>query len=402
MLFNVERTSRIKMSPTIAVSMEAARLKAEGKDIISLGAGEPDFDTPEPIRTAAKQAIDDGDTRYTPVAGSPALKNAIAAKFKRENDLTFSNDEIIVATGAKQALFNSMLATLESGHEVIIPTPSWVSYEDITMFADASPVKVFAGLEQAFKINAEQLRAAITPQSRMLILNSPSNPTGAIYSEQELQRLADVLVEHPNIIIITDDIYEHIRYLPGKHVNILNVCPELGNRTLVINGVSKAYAMTGWRIGYAAGPAALIKQMEIIQSQSTSNPSSIAQAAAVQALNGDQLSIEEMRTAFKQRADLVTIAINKIPGVKCLPPEGAFYAFAEVSEFSESLYENKLIPAATDTDVAKYLLQTAGIALVPGSAFNAPGYLRLSFAASMSMLKEALRRWKNASAIMRA
>lgn len=386
------RVQSIKESPTLAVTARAARLKAEGKDIIGLGAGEPDFDTPQHIKDAAKAAIDRGFTKYTPVAGIPGLKKAIVAKFKKENGFEYSEKEVIVGVGGKQCIFNLALALLNPGDEVVTAAPYWVSYADIAMVAEAKPVIVECGIEQGFKLAPAQLEAAITPKTRMFIINSPSNPTGAVYSLAELKALAEVLKKHPNILIATDDMYEHVNLTGEKFCNILNAAPELKGRTVVLNGVSKAYSMTGWRIGYAAGPANIIKAMEILQSQSTSNPTSISQVAAQAALEGPQECIQPMVKAFKERHSFVVERFNQMPGIKCIEAGGAFYAFPDAREAIASLHKAGKIAAPTDMAFSEYLLETVGVAVVPGSAFGAEGYFRISFATSMENLQNALDR----------
>lgn len=389
------RVQTIKPSPTLAVTARAAKLKAEGKDIIGLGAGEPDFDTPQHIKDAAITAINKGFTKYTPVGGTPGLKNAIVAKFKRENNFNFEPRQILVSCGGKQSFFNLALAVINPGDEVIIPAPYWVSYPDIVLIAEGKPVFINTGIEQHFKISPQQLEAAITPKTKMFVINSPSNPSGAVYTLDELRALGEVLLKHPQILIATDDMYEHILLTGQKFVNIVNACPELFPQTVVLNGVSKAYSMTGWRIGYCGGPAHIITAMENIQSQSTSNPSSISQVAAETALNGDQSCMNPMIAAFKERNLYVTEQLNKISGVHCLASEGAFYAFADVRESIGNLYKNKLINAQNDLAFSEYLLEKAGVAVVPGSAFGCEGYMRLSFATSMDNLQQALSRIQN-------
>ncbi len=386
------RVQTIKPSPTLAVTARAAKLKAEGKDIIGLGAGEPDFDTPQHIKDAAIAAINKGLTKYTPVGGTPGLKNAIVGKFKRENDFDFEPKQILVSCGGKQSFFNLVLAVINPADEVIIPAPYWVSYPDIVLIAEGKPVFIDTGIEQNFKISPQQLEAAITPKTKMFVINSPSNPSGAVYSLEELKALGTVLRKHPQIIIATDDMYEHILLSGQKFVNIANACPDLLPRTMVLNGVSKAYAMTGWRIGYCSGPANIITAMENIQSQSTSNPSSISQAAAEVALNADQSCMIPMVTAFKERNRFVTEQLNQIKGVQCLSSDGAFYAFADVRPAMEELYRKKLITTQNDIAFSEYLLERAGVAVVPGSAFGCEGYMRLSFATSMKNLQQATKR----------
>lgn len=386
------RVQAIKPSPTLAVTARAAKLKAEGRDIIGLGAGEPDFDTPDHIKKAAIEAIHKGFTKYTPVGGTPGLKNAIIAKFKRDNGLEYHARQILVSCGGKQSFFNLALAVLNPGDEVIIPAPYWVSYPDIVLIAEGRPVIVEAGIEQGFKIRAAQLQAAITPRTRMVVLNSPSNPTGAVYDAEELKSLGEVLRQHPKLLIVTDDMYEHILLQDQKFVNILNVCPDLYSRTMVLNGVSKAYSMTGWRIGYCGGPEAIITAMENVQSQSTSNPTSISQVAAEAALNGDQSCIRPMIEAFQERNRMVTAGLNAIPGVSCLAAGGAFYAFADVRQAIQKTYARGLTQDGSDVAFSEYLLEKGGVAVVPGSAFGAEGYIRISFATSMENLRQALER----------
>ena len=381
------RIQRVKPSPTLAVTARVAELRAAGKDIIGLGAGEPDFDTPDHIKAAGIQAIKDGFTRYTAVDGTPTLKKAIIAKFKRDNGLDYAADQILVSCGGKQSFYNMCQAMLNAGDEVIIPAPYWVSYPDMVLLAEAEPVIVPTGVDSHFKISAEQLDAAITPKTRLFVINSPSNPTGVAYSRAELESLGEVLRKHPQVLIATDDMYEHILWSEEPFSNILDACPDLYERTIVLNGVSKVYAMTGWRIGYAGGPADLIKAMKKVQSQSTSNPASISQAAAQAALEGDQSCIEPMIKAFRERHDFVVEALNRIPGVVCLPADGTFYCFPQVQAVID-----RLDAVSNDIELAEYLLDNAGVALVPGSAFGAPGYVRISFATSMDILKDALAR----------
>lgn len=385
------RALTIKPSPTLAVAAKAAQLKAEGKDIIGLGAGEPDFDTPEHIKAAAKKAIDAGFTKYTNVGGTPSLKNAVIAKLKRDNNLEYKPNEIVVGVGGKQCIFNMVLATINDGDEVVIPAPYWVSYADIVEIAGGKPVLVFAGVEQGFKITPAQLEAAITPKTKMFMINSPSNPTGAVYTKAELTALGQVLLKHPNILVATDDMYEHINLTGEPFVNIVNACPELKERSVVLNGVSKAYSMTGWRIGFAAGPAKLIDVMTNLQSQSTSNPTSISQVAAETALAGDQSCLVPMVKAFRERNEFVTNALNAVPTIQCLKAEGAFYAFVDARKAIEKLAKEGKIKAANDLELTAYLLE-AGVAVVPGSAFGAEGYFRISFATSMENLEKACER----------
>jgi aspartate aminotransferase len=382
-----DRVQRVKPSPTIAVTQRARELKQAGKDVIGLGAGEPDFETPAHIKEAAIAAIREGFTHYTAVDGIPELKKAIIGKFKRDNGLDFEPDQILVSVGGKQSLFNLMQAVLQEGDEVIIPAPYWVSYPDMALLADAKPVTVMAGIEQDFKISPEQLKQALNKNTRLLIINSPSNPTGVIYTREDLTALGNVLRHYPDVLIATDDMYEHIRWTGEPFYNLANACPDLLERIVVVNGVSKAYAMTGWRIGYAAGPKAVIAAMRKIQSQSTSNPTSISQVAAAVALGGSQECLKPMVTAFKERHDRVVARLNDIRGVSCLRSQGAFYAFPDMREAIANLPD-----VHNDLEMAEYLLNEAGVALVPGSAFGAEGYLRLSFAASMEVLDDALDR----------
>ncbi len=389
--------SKIKPSPTIAVTTKAAELKAEGKDIIGLGAGEPDFNTPDHICEAAKKAMDAGQTKYTPVGGTPALKKAIIDKFSRENGLNYKAENVIVGTGGKQVIFNAILASVNEGDEVIIPAPYWVSYPDIVSFADGVPV--FVECEGDFKLKAEQLEAAITPKTKWLILNSPSNPTGAAYSKAELQALADVLLKHPHVWVMTDDIYEHLVYDGFEFANIVQVEPKLQDRTLIVNGVSKAYSMTGWRIGYGVGDAGLVKAIAKLQSQSTSNASSISQAAAVEALEGDQTFLDGWRTEFASRRDLVVNALNAIEGMSCASPEGAFYVYPSFS----GLLGKKTpggVEIKSSTDLATYFLEDAGVAVVPGIAFGLDPHFRISYATSTDNLVKACERIAKACAAL--
>lgn len=380
------RVNRVQPSLTLVISAKAAELKRAGKDIISLGAGEPDFDTPDHIKAAGISAINSGQTRYTAVDGTPELKSAIIEKFKRDNHLSFQNDEILVSSGGKQSFFNLCQGLLNDGDEVIIPAPYWVSYPDMAILAGGVPVIIEADIEQHFKITAEQLKAAITPNTKMVVINSPSNPTGAVYTRDELRALSDVLLNYPDIVIASDDMYEHILLSDTPFTNILEVCPELKDRTVVMNGVSKAYSMTGWRIGYAAGPKDLITAMRKVQSQSTSNPCSISQAASVEALNGPQDCIQTMLIQFKKRHEFVVERVNAISGFKCLPAAGAFYAFMDVKDaMQQKGFDN-------DADFATAILESVDVAAVPGSGFGAAGHLRISFATSMENLVEALDR----------
>lgn len=381
-----DRVLSIKPSPTLAVTNRAAELKAAGKDIIGLGAGEPDFDTPEHIKAAAIKAIENGFTKYTAVDGTPSLKKAIIAKFKRDNGLDYQPNQILVSCGGKQSFFNLALAFLNKGDEVIIPAPYWVSYPDMVLMADATPVCVECPQSQNYKITPAQLEATITPKTKLLVLNSPSNPTGMVYSKAELLSLADVLRKHPHVWVATDDMYEHIIWTTEPFVNIVTIAPDLYDRTLVLNGVSKAYAMTGWRIGYAAGPAKVIGAMKNVQSQSTSNPTSISQVAAEAALNGDQDVLKPMVKAFKERHDYVVAALNDIEGVSCSPADGAFYAFANVEGAIAKM------GLKNDLEFSEVLLNTVGVAVVPGSAFGLDGHMRISYATSPAILQDAIAR----------
>ena len=371
--------------------MKAMELRARGEDIVSLSAGEPDFDTPEHIREAAIAAIRNGQTRYTQVDGTPELKDAILRKFRQENDLEFEPDQVIVSNGAKQSLFNLMVALLNRGDEVVVPAPYWVSYPDMVKLADGQPAILAASAENDFKITARELQNSLNENTRMLILNSPSNPTGKVYSEEEYRALGEVLAEHPKVFIACDDIYEHIYWGEAPYRTLLNVCPELANRTVVVNGVSKGYAMTGWRVGYLAGPADLVEAMRKVQGQSTSCPSSVSQAAATAALSGPQDCVEEMRQAFRRRYDYLHEALNEIPGVDCPECEGAFYAFPSFRDFIDQREDLR-----DDVELATWLLEEARVATVPGSAFGGPGHLRLSYAASLEYLQEAVRRIREA------
>jgi aspartate aminotransferase len=394
-----DRLQRVKPSPTIAVSMKAAELKAAGKDVIGLGAGEPDFDTPQNIKDAAKRAIDAGDTKYTAVDGTPALKKAIIAKFERENGLKYAANQITVGTGGKQVLYNALMATLNPGDEVIVPAPYWVSYPDMVILAEGTPVEVACSENQNFKLTPEALEAAITPKTKWVILNSPSNPTGAAYSAADLKALADVLLRHPHVWIMTDDMYEHLLYDDFKFATIAQVEPKLYDRTLTVNGVSKAYCMTGWRIGYAGGPAALVKAMQAIQSQSTSNPSSVSQAAAVEALNGPNGFIAEHNKAFVERRNMVVAMLNEAKGLRCPMPDGAFYVFPSCAgTIGRKTPDGKTIK--TDTDFVTYLLESAGVAVVQGSAFGLAPYFRISYATSSEALREACTRIQKACAAL--
>ncbi len=388
--------NRINESPTLAITAKAAKLKSEGKDIIALAAGEPDFDTPDFIKEAAIKAIKDGLTKYTPVSGIPSLKEAVVKKFKRDNKLDYEINEVIVGVGAKQCIFNLFLALLNLGDEVIVPAPYWVSYTDIVELTGAFPILIKCGIDQSFKITPEQLEKSITKKTKIVILNSPSNPTGSVYSKSELKELANILIKYPDIYIVTDDIYEHIRLDEQPFHNIVMVEPKLKDRCIIINGVSKAYSMTGWRIGFAAGPEKIISAMGILQSQSTSNPTSISQAAAEAALLGDQSCITPMLNAFKERHTFVVNAFNNIEGLDCIKAQGAFYLFPYAKNAIESLYRKGKIKSNDDIAFSDYLLDTKGVAIVPGSAFGSEGYFRISFATSMDNLGEALLRIKEA------
>ncbi|MGI2323944.1 MULTISPECIES: pyridoxal phosphate-dependent aminotransferase [unclassified Methylococcus] len=380
-----DRVQSIKPSPTLAVTARAAAMRAAGKDIVGLGAGEPDFDTPDHIKQAAIRAIEKGFTKYTAVDGTPGLKQAIQAKFKRENGLDYALNQILVSCGGKQSFYNLAQALLNPGDEVVIPAPYWVSYPDMVLLAGAVPVIVEAGQQQAFKITPAQLEAALTARTRLFVINSPSNPTGMAYTADELAGLGEVLRRFPDVVVATDDMYEHILW-EGGFSNILNVCPDLYERTVVLNGVSKAYSMTGWRIGYAAGPERLIEAMTNIQSQSTSNPTSISQVAAETALNGEQGFIAGMVEAFKERHDFVVGRLNAIPGVDCLKTHGTFYVLPNVEAAMARLH------LADDVALSEYLIEQGGVAVVPGSAFGAPGHVRLSIATSMANLEKAMER----------
>jgi len=384
------RVSNIKPSPTLAVTARAAKLRAEGKDIISFSAGEPDFDTPEHIKDAAIAALKQGFTKYTDVSGTPELKKAIVSKFQRENKLAYKESQILVSCGCKHSLYNLFQALINAGDEVIIPAPYWTSYPDMVRLADGTPVIIKTSMKEDFKISPSQLQGAINDKTRLFIINSPSNPTGACYTPAELKALGEVLLEHPNVFIATDDIYEHILWGQPSFTNILNACPGLYDRTIVFNGVSKAYSMTGWRIGYLAGPDALVTAMKNIQSQSTSNPTSFAQSAAVAALEGDQSYIKMSTEQFKERHDYLYKELNRIDGVQCPASQGTFYIFPNMKEVIERMDGIK-----DDVQLAELLLDQGGIAVVPGSAFGAPGYIRISFATSMDNLKEGVKRLRN-------
>jgi aspartate aminotransferase len=391
MAFIAERLDRIKPSPTIAVTSKARELKAAGRDVIGLGAGEPDFDTPDNIKQAAIKAIMAGDTKYTDVDGTAALKKAICAKLKRENNLDYKPEQITVGTGGKQVLFNALAATLNAGDEVIIPAPYWVSYPDMVLLCEGKPVFVPCGENSGFKMSAEALEKAITPKTKWVILNSPSNPTGAAYTRAELKALTDVLLKHPHVWVMTDDMYEHLVYDGFEFSTPAEVEPKLYDRTLTVNGVSKAYCMTGWRIGYGGGPVALIKAMAKMQSQSTSNPSSVSQAAAVEALSGPQDFIPQHNESFKARRDMVVEMLNKAPGIRCHKPEGAFYVYPSCAgAIGKTTPQGKRIE--TDDDFVTYLLEAEGVAAVQGSAFGLSPFFRISYATSTEALREACTR----------
>jgi aspartate aminotransferase len=381
------RVQAVRPSATLAVDARAKALKAAGKDVIGLGGGEPDFDTPDHIKEAAIAAIRNGFTKYTPVAGTPALKEAVVAKFRRENGLEYEPDQILVSCGAKQSFYNLAQAILDPGDEVVIPAPYWVSYPDMALLAGGAPVLVHAGADQELKITPAQLKAAMTEQTRLVVINSPSNPSGMAYTRDELAAMGEVLREFPRAVIATDDIYEHIRWGSDPFVNILNACPDLASRTLVLNGVSKTYAMTGWRIGYAAGPNEIIKAMTKVQSQSTSNPTSISQVAAQAALEGPQDCLRTMVAAYKERRDYVVERLERMPGIQCLPTHGTFYVFPDVKGLIATLST-----VSNDQDLAEFLIERVGVAVVPGSAFGLAGHVRISIATSRENLEQALDR----------
>ncbi|MEZ5919599.1 MAG: aspartate transaminase [Alphaproteobacteria bacterium] len=400
MSFIADRLSRIKPSPTIAVSTKAKELKDAGRDVIGLGAGEPDFDTPDFIKDAAIEAIRAGETKYTAVDGTPALKDAVVAKFKRDNGLNYSRDQITIGTGGKQVLYNALMASVNPGDEVIIPAPYWVSYPDMVLLAEGTPVLVECSKENRFKLQPADLEAAITPKTKWLILNSPSNPTGGAYSKAEMKALTDVLMRHPHVYVMSDDMYEHLVYDDFEFCTPAQVEPGLYERTLTTNGVSKSYAMTGWRIGYAGGPKELIKAMAKIQSQSTSNPSSVSQAAAVTALNGDQSFLAERNAAFQARRNRVVELLNQAEGLECLTPEGAFYVYPSCAAcIGKITPDGKVIE--TDEDFVTYLLESQGVACVQGAAFGLSPYFRISYATSMDALEEACARIIRACAALK-
>ena len=395
-----DRLKKIKPSPTLAVDARAKELKAQGRDIINLGAGEPDFDTPEWVKDAAKKAINDGKTKYTPVDGTPELKDAIIGKFKRDNGLDYTRDEITVGTGGKQVLYNAFMASLNPGDEVIIPAPYWVSYPDMAMLAEGTPVIVPCSEKNGFKLDPAALEAAITPKTKWVIINSPSNPTGAAYTRDEMKALTDVFMKHSHVWIMSDDIYEHLTYDGFEFVTPAQVEPRLKDRTLTVNGASKAYAMTGWRIGFAGGPKELIKAMAKVQSQSTSNPSSISQAAAAEAMNGDQSFLDNWKMVYKNRRDMVVDMLNQAAGITCAKPEGAFYVFPSCKGvLGKETPDGKTI--LNDEDFVTYLLESQGVACVHGAAFGASPYFRISYATSDKNLRDACARIQTACASLR-
>ena len=400
MAFLADSLARIKPSATIAVTDKARELKAAGRDVIGLGAGEPDFDTPDNIKEAAIRAIREGKTKYTAIDGIPELKAAISAKFKRENGLDYAPEQIIASTGGKQVLFNAFLATLDPGDEVIIPAPYWVSYPDMVLLAEGTPVFVPCPQNNGFKLVPEELEKAITPRTKWILLNSPSNPSGAAYTKSELKAVTDVLLRHPHVWVMTDDMYEHLVYDEFEFWSAAQLEPRLYPRTLTVNGVSKAYCMTGWRIGYGGGPAALVKAMTDIQGHSTSNPSSISQAASVEALNGPQDFIPKNNAVFKERRDLVVALLNEAEGIRCPMPEGAFYVYPSCAgAIGKTTPEGKRL--ATDEDFVTYLLEAAGVAVVQGSAFGLAPHFRVSYATSTAALREACKRIQRACAALR-
>jgi aspartate aminotransferase len=395
-----QRLGRVKPSPTVSLFGRVAELRAQGKSIIGLVAGEPDFDTPDNIKEAAIKAIRDGQTKYTPVDGTPALKQAISAKFKRENGLDYKPDQIIVSVGGKHVIFNAFLATLSAGDEVVIPAPYWVSYPEMVLLCDGVPVIVPCSADKGFKLSPEDLDKAITPKTKWVIINSPSNPSGAAYTRSELKQLTDVLKRHPHVMILADDIYEHLVYGNFTFSTVAQIEPELYPRVLTMNGVSKTYCMTGWRIGYAGGPKEIVKAMAAIQSHSTTNPTSISQAAAVEALNGPQDFIARNKAAFERRREMVVAQLNTIPGIKCHKPEGAFYVFPSCAAFiGKKRPDGKVI--GSDEDFVVYLLEEAGVGMVFGAGFGMSPYFRLSYAASDEVLKDALGRITKACAALK-
>jgi aspartate aminotransferase len=391
MSLTAERLDRIQPSLTIAISTVARKMIADGKNVISLSQGEPDFDTPRNIKDAAIRALENGETKYTDVSGTPALRKAVALKFARDSGIEYRPEEIIISTGAKQVLFNAMMATLNPGDEVVIPSPCWVSYPDIVTLADGKPVLVPCGQNNGFKLRAEDLEAAITPKTRWFMLNNPCNPTGAAYNADDLRPICDVLLRHPHVWVLTDDIYDSLAYGGFRPATIVNVEPKLKDRTLTVHGVSKAYAMTGWRIGFAGGPVALIKAMDKLQSQSTSNPNSIAQAAAIEALTGQQETVEAMRKVFEERRDLVVGLLNKAPGMHCSNPDGAFYVYPSVQGCIGKTSKGGVL-IKDDEAFALTLLAEEGVATVHGAAFCYPGYIRISYANATEELREACTR----------
>jgi len=394
-----DRLSRVKPSASFAVIAKVKELKSQGKNILGLGAGEPDFDTPDFIKDAAKQAIDDGKTKYTPADGTPEIKDAIIEKFKRDNDLTYTRDQIIVGTGGKQVLFNTLMASVNKGDEVIIPAPYWVSYPDMTLLAEGTPVILECHKEKEFKLQPSELDDAITPKTKWVILNSPSNPSGAAYTYDEMKALTDILLKHPHVGVISDDIYEHVVYDDFKFYTPAQVEPKLYDRTITVNGVSKGYSMTGWRIGYAGGPANLIKGMGKLQGQSTSNPCSISQEAATAALNGDQSFLDGWVQSFKSRRNLVVDLLNQAEGIECLKPEGAFYVYPSCAGvIGKTTPNGKTIE--TDSDFVTYLLESQGVACVQGEAFGLSPHFRISYATSDEVLKEACEKIQKACAAL--
>ncbi len=393
--FFAPRMGAVKSSPTLTITRLALELKAAGKDVIGLAAGEPDFDTPDNVKEAAIGAIKAGKTKYTAVDGTPELKEAICKKFKRENSLTYKLNQISVGTGGKQVIFNALMVTVGPGDEVIIPAPYWVSYPDIVKLAEGRPVFIDTKPENGFKMQPQELEKAITPKTKWLILNSPSNPSGATYTEKEIRALADVLLRHPQVWIMSDDMYEHVLYDGFKFTTMAQVEPKLYDRTLTVNGVSKAYNMTGWRIGYAGGPEPLIKKMSELQGHSTSNPSSISQAAATAALNGPQDFLAKQLEIFKQRRDMIAEMINKVPGLSCLIPEGAFYVYPSCAALMGRKTPQGVV-LKNDEYFAKYLLESEGVAVVPGAGFGLSPYFRISYAVSTEVLREACTRIQRA------
>lgn len=390
------RLGNLKGNPTFGVAARAAQRRAEGHDVISLSLGEPDFETPEHVKRAAITALSNGATKYTAVAGTNSLRKAIVDKLRSQNGLEYGADEILVSCGAKHSVFNLLHAVIEEGDEVIIPAPYWPSYLDITVLAGGRPVVVPSSKASGFKLSPQKLQCALSAQTKILVLNSPSNPTGSMYSMEELRALGEILRSHPRLMILSDDIYEHIVLTEKRFCSLLNACPELRDRVVLVNGVSKCYAMTGWRIGYAAGPASLVSAMEIVQSHTTSNASSVSQAAAEAALRGDQTFVREMAKEFSLRGEFVWKALSRLPGIECVRSEGAFYAFPDCGAAIRRLHAQGVIGEASDTEFVAYLLDEAGIAVVPGSAFGMPGHVRISFASSMEMLEIAMQRFEAA------